>query len=90
MVWLSQLFKYNEHVLKSCRIGTEYNSQAYTMNQASSGSGHQQSNMKGRALLLRLCQSLSFYDQSLKKIVNENLALMTYIGQKAQHNEAGE
>lgn len=26
MVWLSHLFKYNEHVLKGCRVGAEYNS----------------------------------------------------------------
>jgi len=40
------------------------------------------SSMKGRALLLKLYQSLNFYDSQLKKVVNENMNLMSYIEQK--------
>ena len=35
--------------------------------------------MKGRAILLKLFQSLSFYDKSYKQIVNENLGIMRFI-----------
>ena len=33
MIWLKELYKYNEHVLKSCRLGSQYSSQAFSMNQ---------------------------------------------------------
>ena len=47
-------------------------------------------NMQGRAILLKLYQTIAFYDQSFKKIVNENLHLMTYMEKAAiqrQHDE---
>ena len=39
--------------------------------------------MKGRALMLKMYSSLKFYDQQLKKVVNENIHLMEYLEQKA-------
>ena len=30
--WLKEILKYNEHVLKGCRMSTEYSSQAFTAN----------------------------------------------------------
>ena len=41
------------------------------------------SNMKGRTLLLKIYQSLNFYDQQFKSVVNENINLMSYLEQKA-------
>lgn len=41
-------------------------------------------NMLGRAVLLKLFSAISFYDQSLKKIVNENLHTMTYLENAAE------
>jgi hypothetical protein len=52
------------------------------MNQMQNLSSAQQ-NMKGRALMLKMYSSLKFYDQQLKKVVNENLHLMEFLGQKA-------
>jgi len=40
-------------------------------------------NMQGRAILLKLYQTIAFFDQSFKKIVNENLHLMTYMEKAA-------
>ena len=40
--------------------------------------------MQGRATLLKISQSLSFYDQNLKRIVNENLYLVNYMQRVAQ------
>jgi len=82
MTWLKELLRFNEHVLKHCRLGSEYSSQAFSMNQLQNVTSSS-SNMKGRALLLKLYASLNFYDQSFKKIVNENLHLLTYLQQKA-------
>jgi len=82
MIWLKELIKYNEHVLKGCRQGTAYSSQAFSMNQLQNMASVSQ-NMQGRAILLKLYQTIAFFDQSFKKIVNENLHLMTYMEKAA-------
>jgi len=43
--------------------------------------------MKGRSVLLKLCQSISFFDNSFKKIANENLHFMTYLEKAAEARE---
>ena len=84
MVWIKHLFKHNEHVLKTCRVGAEYSSQAFSMNQVQNAAS-MANNMHGRSLLLKLHQSLQFYDQSFKQIVNENLSMISVIQQRAIH-----
>tara|TARA_B110000285_G_C15096488_1_gene602297 strand:- start:125 stop:409 length:285 start_codon:yes stop_codon:yes gene_type:complete len=79
--------KYNEHVLKGCRLTQEYNSQAFSMNQKSSYNNANGQSMHGRAVLLKLFSAISFYDQSLKKIVNENLHTMTYLQNAAERKQ---
>jgi len=52
------------------------------MNQVQNGTA---ANLKGRAMLLKLHATLNFFDQSFKKVVNENLNLMTFLCNKADH-----
>jgi len=82
MIWLKELYRYNEQVFKSCRLGSEYSSQAFSMNQVQNAAS-MPANAKGRALLLKIYQSLNFYDGQFKKVVNENLNLMTFMEQRA-------
>jgi len=35
--------------------------------------------MRGRAILLRISQSLNFYDANLKKITNENMHMIQFM-----------
>lgn len=35
--------------------------------------------MQGRATLLKISQGLNFYDQNLKRIVNENLHMIKFM-----------
>jgi hypothetical protein len=44
-------------------------------------------NMKGRTVLLKLYSAINFYDQSLKKIVNENVHMMTYMQRAAERKQ---
>ena len=91
MIWLKELLKYNEHVLKGCRLFQEYHQRGMSMSQLQqyqlTNNGQ---NLKGRAVLLKLFSSLNFFDSSLKKIVNENLHMMTYMERAAKKKQEDE
>uniref|UniRef100_A0A7S3MWE7 Small-subunit processome Utp12 domain-containing protein n=1 Tax=Strombidium inclinatum TaxID=197538 RepID=A0A7S3MWE7_9SPIT len=85
LIWLKELIKYNDHVLKGCRLSAQYQQQAFSMSQLHKYQvANQNQNMKGRAVLLKMYQILQFYDGSLKRIVNENMHLMKFITARSQ------
>lgn len=77
MVWLRELLKHHEAQLAMCRQTTEYGSTAYAA--AASTQRASKEVHAGRALLLKVHQTLDFYDENLKRLVNENQHTMSYM-----------
>ena len=46
--------------------------------------------IKGRQILLKIHSSINFYEGSLKKIVNENLHMMSFISQTIERRREAE
>ena len=91
MTWLKELLKYNEHVLKGCRLSQEYHQKSMSMSQLQTYQiANQGQNLKGRSILLKLYSTINFYDTSFKKIVNENLHMMTYMERVAEKKRDAE
>lgn len=67
-------------------MSTEYSSQAFTANQVHNMASAQ-ANLQGRSILLKICSSIKFYDQSLKQVTNENIHLMKYLKRRADAKE---
>ena len=91
MIWLKELLKYNEHVLKGCRQHQEYHQRSMSMSQLQAQQmGDQAQSLKGRSILLKLHSTINFYDTTFKKIVNENLHMMTYMEKVAEKKREAE
>ena len=76
-VWLRELLKHHEAQFALCRQSTEYGSTAYAA--AASTQRSSKDTHAGRALLLKVHQTLDFYDGNLKRLVNENQHTMSYM-----------
>lgn len=85
LVWLRELLKHHEGQLALCRQSTEYGSTAYAA--AASTQRSSKDTHAGRALLLKVHQTLDFYDENLKRLVNENQHTMAYMLRLAEQKK---